>query len=98
MRQAFAYALTDFAANNAENWRFDRRAIANSRGVGTTTKQREPEVSFSAVGFNKDRTVAVVYATYWCGPLCGRGTYYMLDKRDGEWINVRQISHCGWIS
>jgi hypothetical protein len=98
MRQAFAYALTDFAANNAENWRFDRRAIANSRGVGTTTKQREPEVSFSAVGFNEDRTVAVVYAIYWCGPLCGRATYYILDKRNGRWANVRGLSRCGWIS
>jgi hypothetical protein len=100
MRQTLADALADFTATNSETWRFDVHAIENIR-VGGPTRARGPlrsEISFSAIGFNRERTVAVIYATYWCGPLCARGTYYLLDKRDGQWTNVREMGRCGWIS
>jgi hypothetical protein len=49
-------------------------------------------VELSAVGFNQDQTVAVVYLVEWSGgrPLCnsgifGRGGYRMLQKRGGKW-------------
>jgi hypothetical protein len=40
----------------------------------------------------------VLYATYSCGGRCGRGTYYVLEKHNGQWDAVSSIERCGWIS
>jgi hypothetical protein len=39
----------------------------------------------SAVGFNEDKTLAVVYTGSTCGGLCGRWSFHLLQKIDGEW-------------
>ena len=39
----------------------------------------------SGVGFNSDRTMALVYIEHRCGNMCGASRYYILQKRDGEW-------------
>ena len=39
----------------------------------------------SAVGFNLDKTVAIVAAESDCGPLCGSGGMSFLRKVDGAW-------------
>jgi hypothetical protein len=41
----------------------------------------------SAVGFNPQRTIAVVFVDYRCGGLCGSARYYVLQKRAGDWVN-----------
>lgn len=99
-RKTLASALNDFEAVNAENWRLNVRAFRNRRTVADSRGHEalRAEVSFSAVGFNENRSVAVMYAAFWCGPLCGRGTYYALEKHDGEWMNVQGLRYCGWIS
>ena len=53
-------------------------------------------VTFSAVGFNRDRTQAFLYAGNSCGWLCGSGGYALLEKRDGRWLVVRQQNI--WVS
>ncbi len=40
---------------------------------------------FSAVGFNADRSRAVVYVGHHCGMLCGMGTFAALTKSGGKW-------------
>jgi len=52
---------------------------------------------FSPVYFNAHHTVALVYATHWCGGLCGQGMWIALALVDGEWktLNWRSDS---WIS
>lgn len=42
-------------------------------------------VHFSAVGFNADRTIAFVEMDTMCGGLCGHGSPFLLQKRDGRW-------------
>src|SRR2546423_35512 len=37
----------------------------------------------SAVGFNKDKTVAIVYVAHSCGGLCGGGSFHVLEKEEG---------------
>lgn len=99
VRQRLAGALIDFAANNTGNWRFEfGRMKGHQLGIPQERSRSRSEVSFSAVGFNKDRTLAVLYATYFCGPLCARGTYYVLEKHNGQWDTVSSIERCGWIS
>jgi hypothetical protein len=56
-------------------------------------------ISLSAVGFNPDKTVAVVYMGHYCGPLCGGGTFHVLEKADGKWQPLKwKGSFCSWVS
>lgn len=52
--------------------------------------------TLSRVGFNKDRTDALVYYTYSCGGLCGQGQYVLLGKHDGQWKIEKESMT--WIS
>jgi len=56
-------------------------------------------IHVSAVGFNSDKTKAMVYLGHWCGSLCGGGTYHLLEKIEGKWrkANIKAVS-CVWAS
>jgi hypothetical protein len=65
--------------------------------------QRYPDsggwMELSAVGFNVNKTVAVVYMGHHCGPLCGGGGFHVLEKKDGKWVAVDwKGSSCAWAS
>ncbi|MBO0862911.1 MAG: hypothetical protein J2P21_31320 [Chloracidobacterium sp.] len=54
-------------------------------------------IGLSAVGFNLDKTVAVVFMTHACGSLCGGGDFYILQKKAGKWIPLQwKGSSCGF--
>ena len=56
-------------------------------------------IDLSAVGFNADKSVAVVSQGRWCGSLCGEGEYYVLQKKDGKWIPLEwKGEYCNWVS
>lgn len=56
-------------------------------------------VELSAVGFNKDKTVAVVYMGHHCGHLCGGGGFHVLEKKSGRWVPLDwKGSSCAWVS
>lgn len=40
----------------------------------------------SGVGFNADKTIAVVYIEHRCGNMCSQAQYYILKKVDGQWV------------
>ena len=52
---------------------------------------------FSSVFFNKSHTVALVYATHYCGSLCGEGFWVALALEDGSWKEL-ECDCSGWIS
>ena len=65
--------------------------------------QRYPDsggwMELSAVGFNVNKTVAVVYIGHHCGPLCGGGGFHVLEKKDGKWVAIDwKGSSCAWAS
>ena len=65
--------------------------------------QRYPDsrgwIELSAVGFNANKTVAVVYMGHHCGPLCGGGSFHVLEKKDGKWVALDwKGSSCAWAS
>ena len=65
--------------------------------------QRYPDsggwMELSAVGFNVNKTVAVVYMGHHCGPLCGGGGFQVLEKKDGKWVALDwKGSSCAWAS
>ncbi len=51
---------------------------------------------FSRVGFNKTLDQAVVYVGGMAGPLMGSGFYYLMEKKNGEWVIKEQVM--AWIS
>lgn len=50
----------------------------------------------SRVGFNDTLDQALIYVANVGGPLMGAGNYYLLEKKDGEWLIIEQIMV--WIS
>lgn len=40
---------------------------------------------FSEVWFNQNHTVALVYATLWCGGLCGQQLWFAFALENGQW-------------
>jgi hypothetical protein len=56
-------------------------------------------IELSAVGFNDDKTVAVLYIGHHCGMLCGGGQFHVLQKKDGKWQPLKwQGTSCSWVS
>jgi hypothetical protein len=53
---------------------------------------------FSAIGFNADRTRAMLHSGHMCGGLCGGGGFNFLEKVDGRWTRTRPMSTCMWFS
>jgi hypothetical protein len=51
---------------------------------------------FSRVGFNRTLDQAVIYVGQVAGPLMGSGSYYLLEKQNGEWKIIKVIGI--WIS
>ena len=51
---------------------------------------------FSRVGFNRTLDQAVIYVGQVAGPLMGSGSYYLLEKQNGEWKILKVIGI--WIS
>jgi hypothetical protein len=60
-----------------DGWEGFRQSFPNSSGY----------LILSAVGFNAEKTMAVVFVDYRCGGLCASARYYILEKRDGRWVN-----------
>lgn len=53
-------------------------------------------LSFSAVGFNKERNQAFVYVDWNCRDTCGLGEYILLKKVRGKWEIVKEDAR--WMS
>ena len=51
----------------------------------------------SAVGFNKETTLAVVYTGSSCGGLCGSWSFHLLEKTDGKWKEAPGVT-CSMVS
>ncbi len=53
----------------------------------------------SAIGFNAEKTIAIVYMAHGCGGLCGGGGFSILEKKDGKWREMKwQGTTCTWVS
>jgi len=84
-----AWIAEIFAKKGIEGWKDFYSKYPDSGG----------SISMSAVGFNKDKTLAIVYMGHSCGGLCGGGAYHILRKTDGKWSEVdwKGLS-CSWAS
>jgi hypothetical protein len=56
-------------------------------------------MELSAVGFNPEKSIAVVYAGHHCGNLCGGGGFAVLRKEAGKWKPMAfRGQQCVWAS
>jgi hypothetical protein len=109
----FREALQNFAAVNKNGWTLQEKltldhpykllSAADLQGGITRYRQSHPGASgftsVSAVGFNREKTAALVFMSYHCGPLCGEGELVAFRKTDGKWTKLpRSPAQCGWIS
>ena len=76
------YEIIDAATLSAlagdGGWKGFSQRFPESRGV----------FQMSAVGFNKDKTRAVLYFGQICGSLCGGWSFELLKKVDSKWQEV----------
>jgi hypothetical protein len=67
-------------------------AIFKSEGTWRTFTEFYPESNgyfwFSAVGFDPQKTHAIVSMNHCCGPLCGGGQPHFFEKKNGMWQEV----------
>jgi hypothetical protein len=68
-------------------------------------QQRHPTyqgwIEVSAVGFNSDKTIAIVYLGYHCREQCEGGEFKALEKKDGKWQLLTgrgHWNHCMWAT
>jgi hypothetical protein len=72
--------------DGGDGWDLFKKNHAGASGI----------VTFSAVGFDRDGTHALVNVSYLCWSHCGNGSFYILEKKDGEWTVSQEIGT--WIS
>ena len=76
-----------FSGDNLDkSWKSFKKRYPRSRGYG----------GFSRVGFNPDKSEALLFSEISCGSLCGSGSYVYLVRKNAEWTIVKQIQV--WIS
>jgi hypothetical protein len=80
-----------------------RDDVAGPHGGWEGLEQHYPgaygEIELSAVGFNPEKTIAIVYIGHYCGVLCGGGEFHVLQKEDGRWKLLKWGGEtCGWVS
>jgi|SRR5688572_3123042 len=71
----------------------DVRLALKYPGVYNERPDSPPYVAVSAVGFNSDKTKAMVYVR-----LRDRGMLQGLELRDGQWMTAPKSSGCMWIA
>ena len=68
------------------------------KGTAEVRENQEPGiVFFSNVEFSPDRSKAIVLVGHSCGPLCGDGFVWILEKHGDRWSLARDQLNCGWI-
>ena len=78
-------------------------ALMRGEGKWDDYYRRYPDsgglIELSAVGFNSNKTIGVVYMGHSCGPLCGGGTFYVLEKIEGKWKPIEwKGGSCAWAA
>ena len=94
----FKGAIAGFKRTNKKNWLFQRQfqidkpyRIVDSDVISVLPDHPQSAVSYvrmSPVGFNRDRTQAVVFVESSCGGLCGHWRFHFLEKVRGQWSEI----------
>ena len=86
----FDPALNDFREKNKSKWKLDASGFQSSR-IQLVPITAPVGLRVSVVGFNTDKTAAVVYGFFVCGSLCGHGMPITFVRTEVGW----QVVHVG---
>ncbi len=89
-----AYAKANAASHKVDCG--DAEPAGHKVIVGKHAPGRGSTWALSSAGVDASGTQALLYAGYACGPLCGGGTLYLLEKQNGSWTVKEQTMV--WIS
>lgn len=96
-------AAADYESKNQQQWHLlPRFQVSGPVELIPEAKLRDTYkqiayLQLSAVGFSKDRSVALVYAGHHCGGLCGLWDFYLVKRESGQW-KPAQFGSCGGMS
>jgi hypothetical protein len=79
-RESFWTELPVRLLNAEDTKRFDPQRPPAGSAVGDGLYR------FTEVFFNANHTLAVVEQGMWCGMLCGRWTWVVLERKEGGWV------------
>lgn len=97
-RDGWRTAVPVLVLNSKEQGEFERsQNSVNVNGEPEPYEGAPALYGFSMAFFNKAHDVALVHATYYCGPLCAGGTWFALALEDGIWKRLDWPS-AGWLS
>ena len=79
-----------FVGNAELNAAFEKGNASGKHDAWEGFRQEFPNSSgyliLSGVGFNAGKTLALVYVEHRCGNGCGGARYYVLQRREGVWV------------
>jgi hypothetical protein len=82
----------DLVSSETINLLFKERGVAGWQDFYHRYPNSGGFIIMSPVGFNKTKTLAVVYTGSSCSGLCGRWGFHLLEKSDGKWREVPGVS------
>jgi len=99
---AYSPLIADYLGKNQSKHALERKFDLPAYTLAASGQSLNASVVFevSGVGFNKDRSRALVYVGHHCGSLCGGGRYHLLVKQNDKWQvdqEYRGMS-CLWAS
>ena len=62
------------------------------RALPSEAQNAASYVEMSPIGFNRDKTRAILFMGSPCGGLCGSWTYHLLEKVNGKWKEVPGVN------
>lgn len=66
----------------------DTKTIARLEASDQPRPKSGGHIFLSPVGFNRGKTLAIVYTGSICGGLCGHAQFHLLEKVQGQWKEV----------
>jgi len=97
----FKYAASDYERARVKQWLLQRQFkiekdydIVDSKTIYLQEASDQPRpksgghIFLSPVGFNKEKTLAIVYSGSTCGGLCGSARFHLFEKVHGQWKEV----------
>lgn len=102
LRQAdasrFKGAIADYNITNKRKWLFQRQfqiakpyRLVSAKVISALPDHPQSVVSYvrmSPVGFNREKTQAVVFVESSCGGLCSQCRFHFLEKAHGQWREI----------
>ena len=101
----FKYAISNYERDRTKKWLLQRQfniekpyEIVDSKTIAREEASDQPRpksgghIFMSPVGFNREKTLAIVYTGSICGGLCGSAKFHLFQKVHGHWREAPAVT------